>query len=95
MSLKPCPDCGYQVSKRAEMCPHCGLKVRAYRIKRLKKRGRILGFYGFLLLTSIIYIVVGIFTYEALLVEALPSLLITIFIVKIITGIQMKFYNYE
>lgn len=95
MALKACPECGYNVSERAEMCPHCGFKVRADRIARLKKRGWLIGFYSFLLLTIILFIVVGNFTYAALLVEAPISLVVTIFIVKTIIGIRMKFYNYQ
>ena len=28
MPLKNCPDCGRQVSKRAEVCPQCGHQIR-------------------------------------------------------------------
>ena len=29
-SLSSCPDCGHQVSKRAESCPHCGAPLANY-----------------------------------------------------------------
>jgi hypothetical protein len=28
--LRPCPDCGRYVSKRALSCPHCGGPVKGY-----------------------------------------------------------------
>jgi len=39
MPLMPCPDCGREVSKRALMCPNCGLKgeIIAAEAERLAK----------------------------------------------------------
>lgn len=31
MSLKPCRECGKEVSRKAEKCPHCGVKWPAGR----------------------------------------------------------------
>ena len=95
MALMACPECGYNVSERAEICPNCGFKVRANQISRLKKHQWKIGFYGFLVLTIILFIIVGNFTYTALFVEAPISLLLTIFVVHTITGIRLKFYNYK
>ena len=33
MSLIKCPECGHEVSSKAEMCPHCGVKI-AGNVKR-------------------------------------------------------------
>jgi uncharacterized membrane protein YvbJ len=30
MSLFPCPECGKNISNRAQHCPHCGYPVREY-----------------------------------------------------------------
>ena len=40
-ALMPCPDCGHEVSKRALMCPNCGLKgeIIAAEAARLAKAG--------------------------------------------------------
>ena len=39
-SLMPCPDCGREVSKRALMCPNCGLKgeIIEQAVKELEER---------------------------------------------------------
>jgi len=34
----PCPDCGQQVSKKAEACPQCGREIRGSFGKRMLKR---------------------------------------------------------
>jgi hypothetical protein len=30
-NLKPCPDCGREVSKNAAKCPHCGTGLGAFK----------------------------------------------------------------
>ena len=30
MSLMKCPECGQQVSDKADFCPHCGRKIAGY-----------------------------------------------------------------
>jgi uncharacterized protein (DUF983 family) len=30
-NLKPCPDCGREVSKNAGKCPHCGTELGAFK----------------------------------------------------------------
>ena len=29
MAIIPCPECGKEVSDKAEICPHCGIKAKA------------------------------------------------------------------
>ena len=29
-NLKPCPDCGHDVSKNAAKCPHCGRDLNVF-----------------------------------------------------------------
>ena len=33
MALKPCIECGHEISSEAKTCPNCGAKNRAYRSK--------------------------------------------------------------
>lgn len=51
-SLKPCRDCGYPVSKHAEICPHCGKAMRAKHKSRVS-----LVLAGLLVLISVVAIV--------------------------------------
>lgn len=95
MALKPCPECGQSVSERAEICPHCGFKVRAFKVTRLKKRGWEVGFFVFVFLTLGLYLIIANFSLSALLVEAVISLVVTMILTTIVTDIRKKFYNYE
>ena len=39
MSLIKCPECGQQISDKAEKCPHCGLPSSYFTIQKSEKKG--------------------------------------------------------
>lgn len=56
--LRPCPDCGHQVSPRAETCPNCGYAFRL----RLKVHQVVLRVIGtVILLLLVLWLISGLF----------------------------------
>ena len=42
MALIKCPECGKQISDKAEVCPHCGVEARKELAKIQEKRSIII-----------------------------------------------------
>jgi uncharacterized OB-fold protein len=42
MALIKCPECGKQISDKAEVCPHCGVEARKELAKNREKRSIII-----------------------------------------------------
>ena len=39
MSLIKCPECGQQISDKAEKCPHCGLPSSYFNVQKSENKG--------------------------------------------------------
>jgi hypothetical protein len=53
MSIQPCIECGGQVSTRAKVCPHCGVRYTGW--QRASTGGRI----GFVLFVWLPLVLIG------------------------------------